>query len=68
MAKDKATHHTVITSDQPVNVVVGEQTDDRWFRVFCAFVDKGDWAELSPAAKAVYVVLAKYSGRVMGDN
>ena len=63
MATDKATHqkhHTVITSDQPVNVVVGDQADDGWFRMFRAVVDQ-TWAKLPPAAAKVYVVLARFA-------
>ena len=61
MKAKEGPHHTVITSDQPVNVVVGDQADGRWFRLFHAVIESGIWAKLSLPASKVYVTLAKYA-------
>ena len=63
MATDDQPHTTVIRTDEPVNVVVGDGTDARWFRMFTALVDSEIWANLSPSASKVYVVLAKHADR-----
>lgn len=54
-------HTTVITSDEPVKVMVDE-AGGRWFRLFCSLVESGAWSRLSDSACRVYVVLAKHCG------
>ena len=51
-------HTTVITSDEPVKVIV--QTEGRWFRLFASLVESGTWARMSDPACRVYVALAKH--------
>lgn len=57
-AKD-GKHTTVITSDEPVSVHV-ETGGGHWFRIFTAIVDTGIWADLSPSAAKVLVVLTRH--------
>ena len=58
MATEDQPHTTVIRTDEPVSVNIGNGCG-YWFRVFNAVIDSGAWAELSPSAKAVLPVLAR---------
>ena len=60
MADGRHHTHIEIEGDHEVEVRVN-QADGRWFRMFHALVESGLWAQLSLAAKAVYVVLAKHA-------
>ena len=61
MATEDQPHTTVIRTDEPVSIHVGESTDARWFRLFHAVVESGLWARIPPAAAKVLVVLAKHA-------
>lgn len=53
-------HTTVITSDAPVEVHVGER-GGYWFKVWVSVIESGAWARLGPTAAKVYVTLARYA-------
>lgn len=53
-------HTTVITSDVPVEVHVGDR-GGYWFKIWVSVIQSGAWASLSPTAAKVYVTLARYA-------
>jgi len=61
MATDDATHTTIVKSDEPVEIHVGDSTG--WFRLWNNIVLSGKWAGISAGAKAVLVVLAQHADR-----
>ena len=62
MATEDQPHTTVIRTDEPVSIHVGEGGDGRWFRLFHAIVTQGVVGKLTAAEARTLIVLAAHAG------